>query len=52
MEIVETIEEVPYVPSKNWEHAVVAVLTNESYKVHTHLIEEFLLGHTEYLKCE
>lgn len=50
MEIVETVEEVPHVSSEYREYAVIAVLTNESYKMHAHLVEEFLFRHTEYLK--
>lgn len=51
MKIVQTVEEVPYVSSEYREHAIVTVLTDESYEVHAHLIEEFFFRHAEYLKC-
>lgn len=50
VEIVQAVEEVPHVSSQHREHAIVTVLTDESYEVHAHLIEELLLRHAEYLR--
>lgn len=50
MEIVQAVEEVPHVSSKYREHAIVTILTDESYEVHAHLIEELLFRHAEYLR--
>lgn len=49
MKIVQTVEEVPHVTPEYWKHAIVAVLTDESYKVHAHLVEELFFRHTEHL---
>jgi len=38
------------VPSEHREYAIVTILSDESYKVHTHLIEELLFCYAEYLK--
>lgn len=50
MKIVQTVEKVPHVPSEYREYAIVTVLTDESYEVHAHLVEELFFRHAEYLK--
>lgn len=50
VKIVQTVEEVPHVTSEYREYAIVTVLTDESYEVHAHLVEELFFRHAEYLE--
>lgn len=52
MKIVQAVEEVPHVSPEYREYAIVAVLTDESYEVNAHLVEELFFRHAEYLKMD
>lgn len=50
VQIIQTVEEVSHMPAEYRQNSVVAVLWDESNKVHPHLIHELPFCYTEHLK--